>query len=494
MLIQSPFYPNYQKFLTKLCIKLVVWFIPLWLLFNQTSGWSAPLNVGLAPNSVVSADFNGDGFADLAVTNSSIFVMGQLTIYLNNGDGTFRQSQQFTVGLGTASIAVVGDFNGDGHPDIAVLLQKEQQVLIFLNNGQGLFTQQATTLSTGASPLSIAVGNFRGKGKQDLVVANSGDASLSVFFSNGDGTFTTGPTISTPSLPSGVTTGDVDNDGFDDIIATFCLANQVAVFRNNQSGNFSLLGNPYTVGTFPTGVVVGDFNGDGFIDLAVANTMSNNVSVLLNRGVASPGFFRTAVNFSVEFAPIALTVADFNDDGFPDIAVANEASSTVSLLINKGNGTFENAINQPAGSAPISITSGNFTGNIPSYAVANFVSSTITFQPETFVFPPINQRGFQRINQFATQADVINFITWKSPTQGFTPVEFRIFRNRRLTQLAKVVPAANRHKFVDHNRKKNRVYTYFIVSVDASGQQSAPAIVKVFPKKRNSSNINLETE
>jgi streptogramin lyase len=86
------------------------------------------------------------------------------------------------------------------------------------------------------------------------------------------------------------------------------------------------------------------FNGDGKLDLVVANDGSNNVSILLGNG---DGTFRAAVNYGVGSgsAPTSVAVGDFNGDGKLDLAVANELSNNVSILLGNGNGTFQAAVN-----------------------------------------------------------------------------------------------------------------------------------------------------
>src|SRR5262252_9306352 len=92
----------------------------------------------------------------------------------------------------------------------------------------------------------------------------------------------------------------------------------------------------YTVGPLPFANAVGDFNGDHILDIAVCNNNGNNVSVLLGKG---DGTFETAVNYAVGQYPAAITVADLNNDGAPDIAVADEIKNTIAVLINNANGT-----------------------------------------------------------------------------------------------------------------------------------------------------------
>src|SRR2546428_274907 len=97
----------------------------------------------------------------------------------------------------------------------------------------------------------------------------------------------------------------------------------------------------YAVGTAPRAVAVGDFNGDGKNDLAVANDISNNVSILLNNG---GGTFTGPVNYPAN-SPFSVSVGDFNRDGKKDLVVANSGAANVSILLGKGDGTFAAPVN-----------------------------------------------------------------------------------------------------------------------------------------------------
>src|SRR5262245_39911674 len=119
-----------------------------------------------------------------------------------------------------------------------------------------------------------------------------------------------------------------------------------------------------TAGSAPTSVAVGDFNGDGRQDLAVANaTSSGTVSVLLGKG---DGTFQLAKNSAAGSLPASVAVGDFDGDGKQDLAVANDSSGnsgTVSVLLGKGDGTFQLAKNSDAGSLPASVAVGDFNGD-----------------------------------------------------------------------------------------------------------------------------------
>jgi hypothetical protein len=92
----------------------------------------------------------------------------------------------------------------------------------------------------------------------------------------------------------------------------------------------------YAVGAGPVSVVVADFNGDGKPDIATANHDSSTVSILINNG---DGTFRKHVDYAMGNSPSQLVVGDFNNDGKVDLAVAN-GYSAISILLGNGDGTF----------------------------------------------------------------------------------------------------------------------------------------------------------
>src|SRR5256714_4118260 len=105
----------------------------------------------------------------------------------------------------------------------------------------------------------------------------------------------------------------------------------------------------FAVGVKPYFVVVGDFNADGKPDLAVANDGSGDVSVLPGNG---DGTFQSTVNYATGPRPESIAVGDFNGDGKPDLVVANFGSTNVSVLIGNGDCTVQSAVNYAAGPYP----------------------------------------------------------------------------------------------------------------------------------------------
>ena len=255
------------------------------LLGNGSGGFTAasgsPFAVGTNPYSVAVADFNGDGNADLAVANQGD---GTVTVLLGNGSGGFTAASgsPFAVGTNPYSVAVA-DFNGDGNPDLAVANYGSGTVTVLLGDGSGGFAAASgSPFAVGTNPQSLAVGNFNGDGNADLAIVNGGDGTVTVLLGNGRGGFraATGSPFAVGDNPSSVVAGDFNGNA--DLAVANAGDSTVTVLLGNGSGGFTpASGSPFTVGSGPISVAAGDFNGDGRTDLAVANSTGKNVTILL---------------------------------------------------------------------------------------------------------------------------------------------------------------------------------------------------------------------
>jgi archaellum component FlaF (FlaF/FlaG flagellin family) len=132
----------------------------------------------------------------------------------------------------------------------------------------------------------------------------------------------------------------------------------------------------YTTGTSPTAVALADLNGDGKLDVVSANAGNNSISVLINKG---DGTFDAQVERATGEAPVALGLADLNGDKKPDIVTANSGANTASVLLGKGDGTFAAKQDFATGAAPQAVALSDLNGDgKPDIATANANDNTVT--------------------------------------------------------------------------------------------------------------------
>jgi hypothetical protein len=353
----------------------------------------------LADGGLVAGDFNGDGRLDLAATINGPGQADGASVFLGNGDGTFQSPGQGDAGTPNPGSIVAGDFNGDGHLDMAVANEFSNDISVFLGNGDGTFQTQVT-YAVGSGPQAIAAGDFNGDGRLDLAVANSFDNTVSVLLGNGDGTFQPAVEYAVGGFPISLVAGDFNGDGRLDM-AVANTAGTVSVLLGNGNGTFQPQAN-YPAGNFPYSIAAGDFTGDGRLDLAVADQLGNTVSVLLGNG---DGTFQPAVQYPVGGLPDDIISGDFNGDRRTDLAVADlgngTAASTVSVLLGSGNGTFQPAVQYSGGTEPGFIAAGDFTGDgHTDLAVAggypsNYISVLLGNGDGTFQPPVTNTVGLK---------------------------------------------------------------------------------------------------
>jgi hypothetical protein len=304
--------------------------------------------VGSFPLGVAAGDLNGDGILDLVVVNSAMYTgTPSLSVLLGNGDGSFQAAQNYAVGKDPDSLAL-GDFNGDGRADVVVTNDGSGTVSVLLGNGDGTF-QARQTYNVGLQPSSVAAVDVNGDGALDLVVADSysGD-NVTVLLGNGDGTFPVLPKYDTGlGIPAGhMVTGDFNGDGIPDL--ALATSNTVSVLLGNGDGTFQAPRTSSFNGYGVTSLAVGDFDGDGQLDLAVAfsGDFSHHpvgVAVLLGNG---DGTFHSSFTYTGSGTPggpaSSVAVADFNGDNQPDLVVSNlDAPGSVSVLMGNGDGTFQ---------------------------------------------------------------------------------------------------------------------------------------------------------
>lgn len=191
-----------------------------------------PITGGVVANSLVAADFNGDGILDLAASDLVLAPQfaDTVSVLLGNGDGTFGPPTDFTVGTYPFPLAAA-DFNGDGKVDLGVANYVSNSVSVLLGNGDGTFLPKVD-FPVGPFPVGLASADFNGDGKLDLAVGG-GLHELSILSGNGDGTFAAKEDFPTASSMETLTIGDLNLDGKPDAIVVYFAVNSLlSVFLN----------------------------------------------------------------------------------------------------------------------------------------------------------------------------------------------------------------------------------------------------------------------
>jgi hypothetical protein len=323
------------------------------LVFRLTS--QSP-SAGNHPNVPIFADFNSDGILDLAVSNNQAGA-GEVSVFFGNGAGSFSAATNYTVATSCGASGqspcdpegmVVGDFNGDGIPDLAVANMGDSSVTVLLGAGNGTFTVLTPT-STGSQPYAIAAADFNQDGRLDLAIAcqgpQGGPGFVDILIGAGDGTFMPAVQYGAIGQPEGLALGDFNADGFLDLAVSDFINNELWILNGSADGTFSS-GTAYATSIGPASLVANDFNNDAQTDLAVteynaALPQPGQVSVLLN----SNGTFPTHTEYPTGGGGYFLSSEDLNGDNVPDLAVANFSSNTFSSLFGNGDGTFQPYVN-----------------------------------------------------------------------------------------------------------------------------------------------------
>jgi Bacterial Ig-like domain (group 3)/FG-GAP-like repeat len=437
----------------------------LHVLLNQgkgqfKTGQSIALDSLLAASQL--ADVNGDGRLDLVGALSGI--SPELGVALGNGDGTFQPLITSTLpsyGAKPENVVIrpllVADLDGDGKQDVVFSDLGWPQIWICLGDNAGHFTQ-TTELNDQNPAFNIYLGDFNRDGKLDLIGLENEAARIAVYLANGDGAFAPPVYYGVPGGPESALVRDMDGDGHPDMVTTGG-DNVLRVLHGNSDGTFSpTLAFPVPVGAkgmFPGLLDIRDYNHDGVLDLAL--TSLDGVHILIGQGnftfkpfqpapvsgalaigdldqdtntdfvciapgglailYGNPdGSLRSADAYDVGYVVSAATVADFNGDGSPDVAVGVDAVNP-RILLGDGKGAFtlspdSNTASEGENSLT-AIVAGDFNGDeridllgsygSPSLQQLQGVASSLGNGDGTFG-PPVSVPGY---NFLATTGTVV---------------------------------------------------------------------------------------
>ncbi len=389
---------------------------------------SSTYNTGINPGDLAKGDFNNDGKDDLIAVSRGDGAIGHatLTVLLGTDNGGFQTANTYPSSHRYIGGIAAGDFDRDGNLDFVFTRSADSDgfnVVVALGSGTGNFTASFVYATGGDETGKIKVYDVDGDSKLDLVVNN--DSTISILLGTGAGSFQAAGNYPGRSLGRGVVVGDFNNDGTADLVVSSATSSGLSLLLGTGSGNFQAAGNyldnEYThfygenlvigdfdgdgiqdlactlimarvglllgrqtggfqnAGSFPAGplptsvatsIAIGDFNGDSNQDIVVTNSESFNpdeteiprtVSVLLGTGTGS---FQLPVSYFAGFNPVSVKVADFNQDGKPDLIVADgDLGNTVTMLLGTAAATFEYAGSFPGGSIPRDVVLGDYNGD-----------------------------------------------------------------------------------------------------------------------------------
>jgi hypothetical protein len=267
------------------------------------------------------------------------------------GELCLGRSMPLTMQAGTIDVTLV-DLDDNGHLDVITANRDANNVSVRPGSGSGTFGVQAT-YPTPPSPVAIGHGHFDDDQHVDVVTANLvadlTDGSVTLFLGSAGGTLQNEGSFDVGMEPSGLAVADLDGNGRDDLVVANRLDGTVHILRSSPAP--FVVSAAQTVGSAlagPAAVVLADYANNGIPDIVTANRDGNTLSLKLGNGMA--GFGPPEV-YMAGTTPSGVGAGDFNGDGLTDVAVVS-VSGMLNVRLGDGAGGFGGGIPYPAGSSP----------------------------------------------------------------------------------------------------------------------------------------------
>lgn len=309
--------------------------------FGSITSFSTIATQFSGSNSIATADFNNDNIEDIVSLDSGSTV----SILLGNGDGSFRARLSITASGAGISVNTA-DVNNDGKVDILIGDNTGANLNVFIGNGNGFF-QGARSYKVGATPNSISTGDLNEDGIIDVVVGTLSSNSISVLFGNSDGSFAAQTSLAAPANVRTTTIADFNNDGNLDIVTgSIGGTPQINIYIGNGNGTFNANITYLTTPLSPNSIAFGDFNRDGYLDLVAGNLSGGGFGGFSIFNGNGDGSFRRSVSYLPTSGLVStrmIQVADFNGDGYSDVATVASSGNFGDIYIANSDGTFKSS-------------------------------------------------------------------------------------------------------------------------------------------------------
>jgi len=288
---------------------------------------------------VSAGDFDGDGHLDILLVKGRHWPIVD-RVLLGNGSGGIKKAYNLSNIADRSYTGGLADFNGDGFPDIAVSNDDPDRKLVYLNDGKGNFSVGSEFGLPSWSTRNLSIADINADGFPDLILANRGDlgkTSNDICLNNGKGQFGADCISFAPYPATTIAPADVNKDGFIDLVVPHRDGGQSYVYTGSLDNTYP---ESHRIPFGPADATirvaaVADFNGDSIPDIV---TIDENKGVNLYFGQKNQTFATGISLADSKIVPYALAVADLNNDSRMDIIVGHvEAPSTV--FFNDGTGS-----------------------------------------------------------------------------------------------------------------------------------------------------------
>jgi hypothetical protein len=249
----------------------------------------------------------------------------------------------------------VGDFNHDGLNDVAVAnypATPDSELRVFFQNGSGGLDDAVTYTAGTRRVEALAVGDLNNDGWDDVVVANFDSNTIGVFLQQADGILGASTMYATGTSPDAIAIGDVNGDGLDDVAVAHWSSAFISIFTQNSSGTLNAKVDYASPQTGDDDIAIGDVNGDGLNDVVKMNgqTYANpDLSVYIQ---TVDGRLSSAVSYSVagSYDGNGIGVGDVTGDGKSDVVMSYGCNSDtfIAVFAQGGDGTLQSPVSYAA--------------------------------------------------------------------------------------------------------------------------------------------------